>query len=64
VNVTVGDLPAVPLATLTSVKVVPGNCVELSGIVCAPMIDASNSCWPYGMWQVAHSSSLNCGPPG
>src|ERR1700678_3367215 len=33
-------------------------------MVCAPRMEASNSWSPCGMWQVEHSTSLNCGPPG
>src|SRR3954452_24886580 len=57
VKVTVGFLPAVPLSTLAMATTRPGTCADSIGTVCAPMMEASNSNSPLGMWQLAHCLS-------
>src|SRR3954453_4628522 len=63
VNVTVGWRPAVPLSTFEISRTKPFNEGESSGTTCAPLIEASNSNSPCGMWQIPHWLSLTCGPP-
>src|SRR5271157_4731343 len=63
VKVTVGFCPALPFATLTRVKLMPGTPGAYAGIVWPPMMEASNGSSPCLMWQVAHWLSSGCGPP-
>ena len=42
----------------------PGEQLDAVGTTCAPMIDASKSISPCGIWQLAHWLSSICGPPG
>src|ERR1700730_6655189 len=63
-NDTTGRLPAVPLATFMILTTRPESKLDAVGATCAPLIDASKSISPCGVWQVAHSLSSNCGPPG
>ena len=52
-----GAAPVTPRRSNTT----PGSDCENRAIVCAPMIDASNSSSPCGVWQFAHWLSLVCG---
>ena len=64
VNDTTGALPAVPFVTFVMFTARPASRLDAVGATCAPLIDASKSISPCGMWQVAHRLSSNCGPPG
>src|ERR1017187_8149496 len=57
---TTGFAPAAPI-TFTSVTLMPGRVREEAGIVCAPMMEASNSSSPCGIWHPAHCLSSTCG---
>src|SRR5450759_1875842 len=61
VKVTVGALPATPLSTLRMLATMPGRVRDSVGTVCAPLMDASNSSSPWGMWHWVHWLSETCG---
>src|ERR1035437_1793399 len=61
VKVTVGALPATPLSTLTMVNTRPALVRDWVGTVCAPMMEASNSNSPWGIWHCVHWLSSTCG---
>src|SRR5215831_11434443 len=60
-KVTVGFLPAWPLSTLAMVATMPGRVADCVSTVWAPLMEASNSSSPCGMWQLVHSLSDTCG---
>src|SRR5277367_6806700 len=64
VKETTGALPAMPPVTLVMFTASPFSRDDVVGATCAPTMDASKSISPCGMWQVLHSLSSNCGPPG
>jgi len=51
---TISPGPAVPLSTLISVKFMPSNAVVALATRWAPLMEASYSSSPSGVWQVAH----------
>ena len=57
VKVTDGGLSSAAVVTFARVKLRPAICVDWSGIACAPMMEASNSGSPCGMWHCAHCVS-------
>src|SRR5271166_2280248 len=61
---TTGALPAKPLSTFVILTARPVSRLDAVGATCAPLIDASKSSSPWGIWQLAHCLSSNCGPPG
>src|ERR1035437_8196129 len=61
VKVTVGALPATPLSTLRMLATMPGRVADSVGTVCAPLMEASNSSSPCGMWHWVHWLSETCG---
>ena len=42
---------------------IPDSKLDSTGTTCAPLIEASKSISPWGMWQVEQRLSSNCGPP-
>src|SRR5580704_9197875 len=64
VKETVGALPAMPPVTVVMFTASPFNKDDAVGATCAPAMEASKSISPCGIWQVLHSLSSNCGPPG
>src|SRR5665811_202526 len=61
VKLTVGALPATPLSTLRMLATMPGRVADSVGTVCAPLMEASNSSSPCGMWHWVHWLSETCG---
>src|SRR6185369_18064631 len=53
--------PGLALSTLPMLKVTPASCVERVATMWAPLMEASYSVSPCGLWQLAHSLSLACG---
>src|SRR6476660_10552173 len=60
-NVTLGFCPGLALSTAVIAKTTPVNWLERVATICAPLMDASYSVSPDGLWQLAHSLSLTCG---
>ena len=58
---TVGALPGAALVTSVISMSRPASCFDFVGIVCAPMIEMSNSTPLSGTWQAEHRLSSNCG---
>src|ERR1043165_8668788 len=58
--VTVGELPALAFSTFSTCITTPGQDAELSGMVCAPGIEASNSAPVPELWQPLHCLSSGC----
>ena len=64
VNVTVGFWPARAVGHADQGEVrCPGCSGAWSGMVCAPMMEASNGSSPCGMWHVAHCGVVDLRPP-
>ena len=62
VKVTVGALPATPLSTFRMSTIdARARCADSVGTVCAPLMEASNSSSPCGMWHWVHWLSVTCG---
>src|SRR5215469_12297299 len=63
VKFTVGLLPAVPPVMLVRLTARPESILDSVGTVCPPLMEASKSSSPCGIWQLAHWASSICGPP-
>ena len=61
VKVTLGFWPGLALSTPVMANTMPGSCLERVATMCAPLMEASYSVSPDGLWQLAHSLSLTCG---